>query len=275
MTDYAIGDVQGCHDPLVRLLEKLAFDPSRDRLWFTGDLVNRGPDSLATLRFVRQLGERALCVLGNHDLHLLAVHAGYIKQKKRDTLQAVLDAPDCDELIAWLRCRPMALHQCGFLMVHAGVLPQWDVTQTIQCAAEVEAVLRSDGYGEFLREMYGDEPAAWHDALSGADRLRCIVNALTRLRFCSTDGRMRLDAKGPPGSQPPGYLPWFRVPGRATAGTRIIFGHWSTLGDVEDAGIHGLDSGCVWGGKLSAMPLDRTTERITARCAGYQPVTGS
>ncbi|MBT8137226.1 MAG: symmetrical bis(5'-nucleosyl)-tetraphosphatase [Gammaproteobacteria bacterium] len=275
MTDYAIGDIQGCHTPLVQLLEKLAFDPEHDRLWFTGDLVNRGPDSLATLRLVKELGERALCVLGNHDLHLLAVHAGHAKQKKRDTLGAVLAAPDCDELTDWLRSRPLAIYQSGFLMVHAGVLPQWDITQTLHCAAEVESTLRSDRCDDFLRDMYGDEPAAWSDTLTGTARLRCIVNALTRLRYCDADGRMQLDAKGSPGTEPAGYLPWFRVPGRNTSGAPVIFGHWSTLGDIEDAGVYGLDSGCVWGGRLSAMPLDQPKERITVLCSAYQNVPGS
>jgi bis(5'-nucleosyl)-tetraphosphatase (symmetrical) len=275
MAIYAIGDIQGCQCSLQRLIDKLGFDKRRDKLWFTGDLVNRGPDSLETLRFIRKLGKRAVCVLGNHDLHLLAVNAGLARQKKRDTLDTILAAPDRDELIDWLRHRPLAVHKAGFLMVHAGLPPQWDVKKTLACAAEVESVLRGDNYRKFLRKMYGDQPDMWNDKLSGNDRLRCIVNYLTRVRYCRRSGRICHNAKGPVGSQPEGFMPWFRVPGRASTDTKIIFGHWSVLGPVDDPGIHALDTGCVWGGKLSALCLDNPKKRISVRCKQSQPVTGN
>ncbi|MDH3589782.1 MAG: symmetrical bis(5'-nucleosyl)-tetraphosphatase [Gammaproteobacteria bacterium] len=278
MAEYAIGDIQGCLSSLQQLIERLNFDPGSDRLWFTGDLVNRGPDSLATLRLVRELGDSAQCVLGNHDLHLLAVAAGAAKMKKRDTLSTILAAPDRRELLDWLRNRPLAIYESGFLMVHAGVLPQWDISKTLACAAELETVLRSDDYEEFLHHMYGNEPVRWDDELAGKARHRCIVNALTRLRYCKPDGEMDLTAKGPPGSQPDGYLPWFEVPGRASSGTNIIFGHWSTLGQSESGkpgkpGIYALDTGCVWGGKLTALPLGQPHKRVSVQCRQAQPVS--
>ncbi|MDH3647275.1 MAG: symmetrical bis(5'-nucleosyl)-tetraphosphatase [Gammaproteobacteria bacterium] len=273
MTVYGIGDVQGCHAALEQLIDKLNFDRRADRLWFTGDLVNRGPDSLQTLRFVKGLGNSAVTVLGNHDLHLLAVDAGVATAKKRDTLTAILDAPDRIELIDWLRRRPLAFREGGFLLVHAGLPPRWDANMAMRCAAEVEAVLRSNRYHEFLRNMYGDAPATWYDHLTGDNRLRCIVNSLTRMRYCSPDGEMCLKSKGAPGTQPAGFHPWFRIPGRASARQKIIFGHWSTLGETGDPDVCALDTGCVWGGKLSALSLDAPSGRISVSCQPYQSVS--
>ena len=257
MAMFAIGDVQGCHDELQRLLERIRFDHTEDRLWFTGDLVNRGPRSLETLRFVKSLGERAVCVLGNHDLHLLAVAAGTAERRRNDTLDDVLAAHDRDELLDWLRRRSMLHHDqgLGYTLVHAGLPPQWDLELASTCARELEAVLRGDAT-EFFRHMYGNEPRRWSPELRGMDRLRFIVNCFTRVRYCSADGDLDLKAKGAPGSQPEGYLPWYAVPGRKSAGLHILFGHWSTLGEVEGHEVYNLDTGCVWGGRLTALRLD-------------------
>lgn len=269
---FAIGDLQGCLDPLQRLLEQLCFDPATDHLWFCGDLVNRGPQSLQTLRYVRDLGDRATVVLGNHDLHLLAVAAGVIELKKTDTLQPVLQAPDRDELLEWLRYRPLAVYQHDLLLVHAGAAPQWDVPDVVQLASEVEQQLRSKDHVELLKKMYADQPDTWNAQLRGYPRLRCIINYLTRLRYCDRDGRICHRAKGPPGTQPDGYLPWFQVPGRALAATPVVFGHWSTLGAVDDPNVIALDSGCVWGGALSAVQLLPCAKRFSVPCeAAQQP----
>ncbi len=258
MATFAVGDVQGCHDELRRLLERMDFDAAEDRLWFTGDLVNRGPRSLATLRFVKSLGERAVCVLGNHDLHLLAVAAGTAERRRSDTLDEVLAAPDRDELLDWLRQRPLLHHDAGlgYTLVHAGLPPQWDLAQASACARELETALRGETAVEFFRHMYGNEPRRWSADLRGAERLRFIVNCFTRLRYCSAEGELDLKAKGAPGSQPAGYLPWYAVPGRRSAGLHILFGHWSTLGEVEGHEVYNLDTGCVWGGRLTALRLD-------------------
>lgn len=258
MALYAIGDVQGCLEPLERLLATLGFRRERDQLWFTGDLVNRGPQSLEVLRFVRQLGERAVTVLGNHDLHLLAVASGQAKLKRRDTLEAVLAAPDRDALLEWLRSRPL-LHRdaaLGYTLVHAGLLPQWDLDTAARLAREVETLLRDPGYPELFAHMYGNLPDHWHEGLRGHDRARVIVNAFTRLRYCDLEGAMDLHHKGAPGTQPVDLLPWFRVPGRRSLGERLVFGHWSTLGLHHGDGVLGLDSGCLWGSTLSAARLD-------------------
>ena len=256
MSLYLIGDVQGCDAALARLLDEIAFSPSRDRLVLLGDLVNRGPASLAVLRRVAALGDAAACVLGNHDLHLLAVSQGVRKPHRSDTVGEILAAPDRDALLDWLRHRPMALREHGVLMVHAGVLPQWSAAQTLQLAAEVEVVLRSADWPDFMHQMYGNQPDAWHDSLQGAARLRVIVNALTRLRFCTPEGRMEFDTKDRAADgAPPGYLPWFDVPGRRTAEDVVAFGHWSTLGWLERPDLISLDTGCVWGGCLSAARL--------------------
>jgi bis(5'-nucleosyl)-tetraphosphatase (symmetrical) len=259
MATYAIGDIQGCHDKLLHLLERLRFDPSRDRLWLVGDLVNRGPDSLATLRFVRDLGDRALTVLGNHDLHLLAFAAGNSRQTNKTSLAAVLEAPDRDELLDWLRNRPL-MHfdeHKNFALLHAGLPPQWDLREALACAHEVEVKLRGPDYRDYLLAMYGDEPARWSNDLAGMDRLRFITNCFTRLRYCDIEGTLALDEKAAPGSQPPRYMPWFVVPERATSDIRIIFGHWSTLGYRAQQNTWALDTGCVWKGQLTAIRVRR------------------
>jgi len=254
--DYLVGDLQGCCDPLERLLQTLDFSPSRDRLFVLGDLVNRGPDSLGVLRRLRALGGAATCLLGNHDLHLLAIAHGVRKPHRSDTLDAILQAPDRDDWLHWLRQQRLAVWDAGWLMVHAGVVPQWDAARTVALAGEVEAMLRSPDLGEFLTQMYGNEPARWDDALTGVSRWRCAVNALTRLRFCTTDGTMEFATKDGAGDAPEGFLPWFDVPGRATQGTPVAFGHWSTLGLIDRPDLLALDTGCVWGGRLTAVRVD-------------------
>lgn len=272
MALYLIGDVQGCDAPLGRLLETIDFSPSRDTLYLLGDLVNRGPESGAVLRRLVACGDSARCLLGNHDLSLLAVAHGQRAPHRNDTMDKVLLAPDRGELVDWLRHQRMAIRAHGLLMVHGGVLPQWDAAQALALAAEVEAVLRGPALAEFLSNMYGNEPARWDDGLQGMDRLRVIVNALTRLRFCTPEGVMDLKASGGPGDAPKGYLPWFDVPGRKTAGTPIAFGHWSTLGYVQRADIISLDTGCVWGGCLSALRLVASGphELIQVKCEQAQ-----
>ncbi len=256
MSTYAIGDVQGCYEPLCRLLERIAFDPARDTLWFVGDLVNRGPESRHTVRFIRSLGERAIAILGNHDLHLLAVAAGVRKPHREDTLDGILNAPDREALLAWLRQRPLMHAADGYAMVHAGLLPQWDVTRALALAAEVEAALRSDRHEELFHHMYGNTPAKWSDELQGYARLRVIINAMTRLRLCTPEGEMEFGHKTDPGSGPAGYLPWFDVPGRASRGAKLICGHWAALGLVLRDDVFAIDSGCVWGRELTALRLD-------------------
>lgn len=256
MSIYAIGDLQGCLAPLEALINRLPIDWQRDRLWFVGDLVNRGPQSLETLRFVKNLGPRALTVLGNHDLHLLCVAEGYARNYEGDTLKAILEAPDCGELLDWLRHRPMMHVEQGIALVHAGLLPQWNVSQALALAGEVESALRSPDYRDFLKAMYGNRPFQWSDTLAGMDRLRLITNALTRLRICTEDGAMEFTHKGEPADIPAGYMPWFEVPGRRSAGEAIVFGHWSALGLHLDSDVLALDTGCLWGGKLTAVRLE-------------------
>jgi bis(5'-nucleosyl)-tetraphosphatase (symmetrical) len=273
MALYLIGDVQGCDAALGRLLDKLAFSPSRDTAFLLGDLVNRGPDSLAVLRRVIALDGAAQALLGNHDLHLLATAQGVRKPHRNDTVADILAAPDREALLDWLRRRPMAIHAHGWLMVHAGVLPAWDLAQTLSLAGELESVLRSADWVGFLHGMYGNRPDRWRDDLAGAERLRVIVNAFTRLRFCSAQGVMEFEAKDNVDSAPAGFMPWFEVPGRRTAGTPLAFGHWSTLGKVDRRDVLPLDTGCVWGGRLTAARLldDRgAVERIDVRCAQAQ-----
>lgn len=256
MATYAIGDVQGCMNELESLLGACAFDRGRDRLWFVGDLVNRGPASLEVLRFVRGLGESAVAVLGNHDLHLLSVAEGLVKPRGDDTLEAVLGAPDRAELLDWLRARPL-LHSAGNdVLVHAGLLPQWSVAQAKSLAGEVEASLRGPAYRDFLAHLYGGLPAAWDNDLQGMDRLRVIVNAMTRMRFCTDAGTMEFHSKGGRRDAPAGYRAWFDVPDRRSAGSNLICGHWSALGLYVQPGLIALDSGCVWGGSLSAVRLE-------------------
>lgn len=256
MPTYAIGDLQGCHTALLRLLDTLKFDPAADRLWFVGDLVNRGPDSLAVLRFIKRLGDAAVCVLGNHDLHLLALAEGFGRAHKGDTLDAVLNAADRDELLQWLRARRLAWREGDWLMVHAGVLPGWSADDTMQRAAEAEAALQGAHYRDFFAQMYGNAPVAWDDKLHGIERLRVIVNAFTRLRYCSAAGEMEFHHKGAPGTQPAGWLPWFEVPQRRSADATCVIGHWSTLGLINRRDLIALDTGCLWGGSLSAVRLE-------------------
>ena len=259
MATYAIGDIQGCYDPLRRLLNCISFDPPRDRLWFVGDLVNRGEQSLEVLRFVKGLGDSAVVVLGNHDLHLVMQAEGYGKANREDTLDAVLAAPDRDELMAWLRSRPLFHVEDGYAMVHAGLLPQWTVEQAQVLSDEVGAVLNAANYREFLANMWGSEPVSWHDDLVGWDRLRVVVNAMTRMRFCTPQGAMEFRApgsKGPPERGPAGCVPWFEVPGRASADHTVICGHWSALGFRQSKNLLALDSGCLWGGQLTAVRLE-------------------
>ncbi len=273
MPVYAIGDVQGCYDALRALLAKLRFDPERDRLWFTGDLVNRGPRSAEVVRFVRDLGDRAVCVLGNHDLHLLAVAAGCVQPKKRDTLDDVLNAPDREALLGWLRARPLLHHDqtLGHTLIHAGLVPQWDLAEAGRLAVEIETMLQGPAGDELLRHMYGDAPARWDEALRGWERARVIVNAFTRLRYCAADGAMHLRHKGAPGTQPSRLMPWFQVPGRRSRGLHIIFGHWSTLGVWNGDGVICIDGGCLWGRSLTAVRLDaKEPEFFHVACAQQQ-----
>ncbi|MCF2134729.1 Bis(5'nucleosyl)-tetraphosphatase, ApaH [Burkholderia sp. b14] len=261
-TPIAIGDVQGCCNALERLLDKLG-PPTDTPLWFTGDLVNRGPASLAALRRIAGLGERAVAVLGNHDLHLLAIAAGVHRPKRGDTLDDILGAPDAADLIEWLRHRPLAHYDGCRLLVHAGVLPQWDVSTALALAREVETRLRSTDWKAFLQHLWGNEPNTWHDKLSGNDRSRVIVNAMTRMRFCDVHGRIEFNASGSPNSAPVGFMPWFNVPGRRTADALVVFGHWAALGLQVRDDVIALDSGCVWGDKLSAVRLDTDPKRRT------------
>lgn len=258
MATYAIGDVQGCFAQLQQLLEHIQFNPTQDKLWFAGDLVNRGPDSLATLRWVKNLGERAVVVLGNHDLHLLACGFANKSAKRNDTLAPILAADDRDELLHWLRQQPL-IHRdkkLGFSMIHAGLPPQWSLKKATKLADEVHAVLRGKHYATFLKQMYGNEPATWDKKLSGMERLRFITNCFTRLRYCTAAGELGLEYKGAPGSQPKNFLPWFTVAKRKSAKQKIIFGHWSTLGEVTQKNVFSLDTGCLWGGSLTALRLE-------------------
>ena len=270
MSTYAIGDLQGCFEALQQMLERIEFNPAVDQIYLLGDLVNRGADSLAVLRWARL--HQIHAILGNHDLHLLAVAEGYAESLPGDTLRPILTAPDRDELLDWLRHLPLAASVSGYLLVHAGLLPQWTITQALMLAAEVEAVLHSDAYPLFLRDMYGNQPAVWHDDLTGIARLRIITNAMTRLRFCTPDGVMDYKAKGDPQHPPAGCLPWFHVPNRQSAGSPIVFGHWSALGLHLESDCIALDTGCLWGGQLSALRLeDRQVFQV--ECAGLAGTT--
>lgn len=260
---YLIGDVQGCDAALQTLLDTLAFSPSRDTLYLLGDLVNRGPDSLGVLRRLMAYGDSARCLLGNHDLHLLAIDHGVRKPHRKDTLDGVLQAPDRHALLHWLRHQRLAFllnpgAKSEILMVHAGVLPTWTAAQTMALAMEVETMLQSEQRDAFFQTMYGNSPSTWNDQLTGVDRLRVIVNALTRLRFCAADGEMEFETKEGADGAPSGYMPWFDVPGRRTASTTVAFGHWSTLGWLGRSDVLSLDTGCVWGGALSALRVDNT-----------------
>jgi len=269
VTRYAIGDIQGCYAELQQLLAQLNFTPDRDQIYLVGDLVNRGPASLEVLRFVRALGDNAVVVLGNHDLHLLAVAHGARRNKKTDTLDDILGAKDRDQLLEWLLSRPLAHVHGNELMVHAGVVPQWTVNRTVELAREVESALR-EAPKDLFDHMYGDEPDQWSDDLSRWDRLRFTINVLTRLRVCTADGHVDLKWKGKPPAGNAQYQPWFDVKDRATRDARIIFGHWSALGFVQRNGVVGLDSGCVWGGSLTAIDLDSDRPPVSVGCGGYQ-----
>ena len=272
MAIYAIGDLQGCFEPLRRLLDKIAFDPAADTLWFAGDLVNRGPESLEALRFVRALGDSAVSVLGNHDLHLLAVVYGPHQPKKKDTLDAILAAPDREELLQWLLHRPLLHHdpEHATAMVHAGIHPHWSLEQARAYAGELEGMLRGSHAGDYFAGMYGNHPNRWLESHGGVDRLRVITNCFTRMRFVSAKGELDMKSKGPPGSQPKGLIPWFELPGRAAADTRIVFGHWAALGLHHGDNVVALDSGCVWGNHLTALRIDRpheARETVSVECS--------
>jgi bis(5'-nucleosyl)-tetraphosphatase (symmetrical) len=269
--DYLVGDVQGCCDALERLLAEIGFSPSRDQLVVMGDLVNRGPDSLGTLKRLRALGDAATCLLGNHDLHLLAVAHGVRKPRKDDTLDGILGSKKRDQWLDWLRQRRLAHRLDGWLLVHAGVVPQWDADRTLGLAAEIEAVLRGPQLADLLNTMYGNEPAQWSESLQGPERWRFIINVLTRIRFCTPDGTLDLKLKESANAAPPGFKPWFDIPGRRSEGTPIAFGHWSTLGRVDRPDLLALDTGCVWGGALSAVRIDGgRREWLQVRCAQAQ-----
>jgi bis(5'-nucleosyl)-tetraphosphatase (symmetrical) len=256
MSHYVVGDIQGCYAEFAQLLDMIAFDPSRDRVWLVGDLVNRGPDSLSVLRHVKSLGNAATSVLGNHDLHLLIVAAGHRAPHRRDTLSSILEAPDRDELLDWLRRRPLVVLEGDLLLVHAGLLPSWTPAQAVTLSREVETVLASSACDDFLRHLYGDEPERWDPGLTGHDRLRVIVNACTRLRFCSAEDVMELKEKRGPEHSPRGFVPWFAHPARKSAGVTVLCGHWSTLDLTFAPNVMMLDSGCLWGGTLTAIRLD-------------------
>ena len=266
MATYAIGDVQGCFDELQALLGRIGFNPAHDRLWFVGDLVNRGPKSLQVLRYVRELGDRAVVVLGNHDLHLITQYEGFERKRKDDTFDDVLAAPDARALVDWLRARPLMHAEANWAMVHAGLLPQWSIGKSLELAKEVERALRGADYRDFLANMYGGRPERWEDSLAGWDRLRVIVNAMTRMRFCAPDGAMEFHSTG---VQPPaGYCAWYEP---RQDEKPVIFGHWSALGLQLTARIAGLDTGCVWGGPLTALRLeDRWLAQVSS--PGYRPI---
>ncbi len=269
---YLIGDLQGCCDAFERLLAVIGFSPSRDRLHVLGDLVNRGPGSLAVLQRLQGYGASAGYLLGNHDLHLLAVAAGVRPPHKRDTLVQILDHPQREALLDWLCQGRLADRAEGWLLVHAGVVPRWNSERTLALAGEVETMLRGPALREFLPQMYGNQPARWDEALTGVERLRFIINALTRIRFCSADGTLEFDSKDSADTAPPGFKPWFEHPGRASAGEPIAFGHWSTLGLINRPDLLALDTGCVWGGQLTAVRVDGgRREVIQVPCSQAQP----
>lgn len=263
MSIYAIGDVQGCFDELMALVEKISFNPKSDKLWFVGDLVNRGPKSLETLRWVKSLGEHATTVLGNHDLHLLAAHAKVKPVSKSSSLAPVLRASDADGLLDWLRYRPLVHYdaEIKIAMIHAGLVPQWNIENALARAKEVEDILRSENYIDFLKNMYGNSPDSWNDSLSGWGRLRVITNSFTRLRYCDQFGVMSLTDKGPIGTQNQGMLPWYEINSRKSKNTKIVFGHWSALGYLEKNNVIATDTGCLWGGSLTAVSIDETPIR--------------
>ena len=272
MATYAVGDVQGCLEPLKCLLKQVAFDPARDRLWLVGDLINRGPQSLETLRFLYSIRESLVCVLGNHDLHLLAVGQNIERLKKADTLSEILEAPDSADLLEWVRQQKLMHYdeQREIALVHAGIPPQWSLRKALKCAAEVEEALRDDNrFTPYLDGMYGNEPVKWDNDLKGAARLRVITNYFTRMRFCTSDGKLDLKGKEGIDTAPPGYAPWFAHKERKTKGLKIIFGHWAALeGQCNEPGLFALDTGCVWGGAMTLMNVD-TFERLQCNCDAH------
>jgi len=274
MSTYAIGDIQGCYDSLQRLLALCAFDPGKDRLWLVGDLVNRGPKSLETLRLIKSLGPAAITVLGNHDLYLLMVAEGGAKFRgKDDTLQPTLDAPDAQELLDWLRRQPLCHTEGDYCLVHAGLLPQWTAARARELAREVEAALQAPNYPDFMQNLWGNDPAGWSDTLTGWPRLRVIVNAMTRMRFCTPAGIMEFHTKGETTNPPPGHLPWFEAPNRAHANSVLVTGHWSALGLKITPNLLALDSGCLWGGHLTALRLeDRQVFQVDCSPGEAQPL---
>ncbi|MEN8169819.1 MAG: symmetrical bis(5'-nucleosyl)-tetraphosphatase [Pseudomonadota bacterium] len=272
MSTYAIGDIQGCLDELQQLLHKIEFDPARDQLWFTGDLVNRGPKSLETLRFVKRLGKSAVTVLGNHDLHLLAVWQHKHKHfKSNDTLSPIFEADDGEELLEWLRQQPLMHYdaELDYAMLHAGLPPQWNCDEALLHAAEVEKVLRGKQFHEFLGHMYGNKPTRWSENLEGWDRIRFIVNCFTRLRFCQADGKLEFKHKGELHNAPEGYHPWFELEQRNSQPQRLVFGHWSALGLYRQNNVNAIDTGCLWGGSLTALHLE-SGKAISLNCEGFQ-----
>lgn len=268
MATYAIGDVQGCLQPLQALLEKIQFDAQLDTLWFVGDLINRGPQSLETLRFIKSLGDKHKSVLGNHDLHLLAVAYGAQPKIKHDTLNEILGAVDCDELIAWLQHLPLLQTDASkrYVMTHAGLAPEWTLDAACALAQEAETLLRGKDAKMYLQKMYGNQPDHWRDDLTGVDRFRCIINYFTRMRYCYADGRLNLEFKGKLEDKPEDLLPWYEVPNRKNADTKIIFGHWAALkGETNTPNVYAIDTGCVWGRCLTALRLE-DEQRISVKC---------
>lgn len=266
MSIYAIGDVQGCYDHLMRLLEKIAFNEHNDQLWFAGDLVNRGPDSLKTLRFVKSLGASAVTVLGNHDLHLLAAACAPASSNTKKALDQVLNAPDREELIDWLRHRPLLYREGDFCIAHAGIAPQWEFAKAAALAEEVHAALRGSHYPIVLKNMYGNKPDHWSEDLSGIPRLRFIINAFTRMRFCDKNGRLDMHYSCAPGEQPAHLYPWFKVPGRKPLGLNVVFGHWSSLKYFHGHECYAIDTGCLWGGQLTALRIGERVEKFCIDC---------
>lgn len=256
MATYAIGDIQGCYYSFQQLLQKICFQPQLDNLWLVGDVINRGSGSLEMLRWTYRHRHRVVMVLGNHDLHALAVAEGYVPPHAGDTLHELLDAPDSGELFGWLREQPLVYRTDNYLMVHAGLLPQWSADDAVRLASEVQQALSGNGYHDFLSQMYGNQPVRWDESLAGVDRLRLITNAMTRLRTCTPQGEMNFKFSGELKDIPAGYIPWFDVPGRRSADTAIICGHWSALGLVQRSDLYALDTGCLWGGRLTAMRLE-------------------
>jgi len=274
MATYAIGDIQGCHKQLGELLHKLDFKSDKDKLWFAGDIVNRGPDSLKTLRFIKSLGDNAVTVLGNHDLHLLAIANGRRKQNKKDTLEEILFAKDSDQLLDWLIHRPLMHYQKknNVCLVHAGIHPAWSTKQALNCSKEVENILQGSKAHEFFHHMYGDKPSKWSSELSGWDRLRFITNSFTRMRYIGENMKLYLKEKGAPGKQPEGVKPWFEFENR-NKDLNIVFGHWSTLKNPKIENLHPLDTGCLWGGKLTALKINNKMKKLTSiKCPKTQPI---